>query len=83
MFALVALNVSSSSTAVDRIALFFSIIQIVAFGRIMGLLSVSPRMVLLTRLIMISIAAAVQIVWLGFGTHAIYWVPYKSILQFF
>lgn len=80
--AMVALYYSTSSTAVDRIALFFSIIQLVAFGRIMGLLSVSPRMFLLTRLVMIAIAAAVQIVWLGYGTHAIYWVPYKSILQF-
>ncbi len=83
MAASIALNLSSSSTAIDRIALFFSIIQIVAFGRIMGLLSVSPRMVLPTRLAMITIAAMVQIVWLGYGTHAIYWVPYKSILQFF
>ena len=82
IIASIALGLSSSSTAVDRIALFFSIIQIVAFGRIMGLLSVSPRMVLLTRLAMIAIAGAVQIVWLGFGTHAIYWVPYQSILQF-
>lgn len=80
--ALVGLVLSPSSTAVDRIALFFSVIQLAAFGEFRGLVGISERMVLITRLALIGVAAAVQMVWLVFGTHAVYWVPYKSVLQF-
>lgn len=77
-----ALLLSPSSTAVDRIALFFAVVQLAVFGEFRDLVPVSNRMALLVRLMLIAIAAAVQVVWLVFGTHAIYWVPYKSILQF-
>ena len=80
--ALIGLILSPSSTAVDRIALFFSVIQLAVYGEFRSLAGISDKLVLLTRLMLIGVAAAVQSVWLIFGTHSIYWVPYKSILQF-
>ncbi|WP_310535273.1 EpsG family protein [Novosphingobium sp.] len=79
--AVVALVLSPSSTAVDRIALFFSVIQMAAFGEFRALAGVSDRMAQFTRLILIGVAVAVQSVWLIFGTHAIFWVPYQSVFE--
>jgi hypothetical protein len=77
--ALVGLAVMSSSTAVDRIALFVSVIQLAAFGEIRDLLGLTQRNVLFLRLVMIGLAAAVQTVWLVYATHAEFWVPYNAI----
>ena len=79
--ALVGLMLAPSSTAVDRIALFVSVIQLAAFGEIRALIGMSERGVLLVRVVMIGVAAAVQSVWLIFATHAAFWVPYQSIFQ--
>jgi len=79
--ALFALVLSPSSTAVDRLALFFSVIQLAAFGEMRPLAGIGPRTVLLARAFLILIAAAVQSVWLIFGTHAIFWVPYRSVFE--
>ncbi|HVR89984.1 MAG TPA: EpsG family protein [Novosphingobium sp.] len=77
----VALLISASSTLVDRVALYFSIVQLAAFGDIRDLLGISNRMTFFLRILLIAIAAAVQTVWLVYATHSIYWVPYQSILQ--
>lgn len=79
--AVVALVLSPSSTAVDRIALFFSVIQMAAFGEFRALIGVSDRTAQLVRLALIAVAIAVQSVWLIFGTHAIFWVPYQSLFE--
>ncbi|MGH6785617.1 MAG: EpsG family protein [Novosphingobium sp.] len=79
--ALAALVLAPSSTAVDRIALFVSVIQLAAFGEIRALAGMSERGVLLVRLAMIAAAAAVQSVWLIFATHAEFWVPYQSVFS--
>ncbi len=79
--ALVALILAPSSTAIDRIALFVSVIQLAAFGEIRALVGMSDRGVLLVRLAMIGVAATVQSVWLIYATHAEFWVPYQSIFQ--
>lgn len=79
--AVVALVLSPSSTAVDRIALFFSVIQMAAFGEFRALVGVSDRMAQFIRLMLIAVAIAVQSVWLIFGTHAIFWVPYQSVFE--
>jgi hypothetical protein len=79
--ALAALVLSPSSTAVDRIALYFSIIQLAAYGQFCDLISVRPRNVIIVRLGLIVLAALVQMVWLIFADHSEFWVPYKSILQ--
>lgn len=80
--ALVALFVTPSSTAVDRIALFYSIIQLAVFGEFRDLSGLSARYATLIRLLLIAIAVAVQSVWLIFATNAEFWVPYQSVLQF-
>ena len=79
VLALVGLVVLPSSTAVDRIALFVSVIQLAAFGEIRDLSGMVQRAALLLRLGMIGLAAAVQTVWLVFATHAEFWVPYNAI----
>lgn len=73
--------ISPSSTAVDRIAIYFSIIQMLVFGSIIKLLNVSPRMLLIVRLGGILIAAGVQVVWLVYGVHSEFWVPYKWVFD--
>ena len=80
--ALVAFFLSPSSTAVDRLALFVSVIQLAAYGEIRALAGLSERSLLLMRILLIGVAAAVQSVWLIFATHAEFWVPYRSILEF-
>jgi hypothetical protein len=79
--AVVALVISPSTTAVDRIALFFSVIQMAAYGEFRTLVGISDRMAQFVRLILIAVAVAVQSVWLIFGTHAAFWVPYRSIFE--
>lgn len=70
-----------SSTAVDRVALYFSVIQIVAFGELISLFNFKDRDAGYVRLVAIGLAGAIQVVWLVYATHSIYWVPYKSILE--
>lgn len=80
--ALAALGVFSSSTAVDRIALFFSPIQIAVMGEFRSLVPLNQRFAIPARMALITIAAMVQVVWLVYATHAEFWVPYRSILEF-
>jgi hypothetical protein len=82
LLAMAALIASPSSTAVDRIGLYFAPIQLVVFGEMRDLTGTSDKLVPLLRIACIALAAAVQIVWLGFATHSSYWVPYQSVLQF-
>ncbi len=80
--ALAALMLSPSSTAVDRLALFYAPIQMAVFGELRDLVPLSDRFAVLMRLLLVGIAALVQVVWLVYATHSIYWVPYQSIVQF-
>ena len=71
--ALVALLVSPSSTAVDRLSLYLMPLQLVVLSRL-------PHAYISRTLGLILVAAycfAVQFVWLNFATHAKYWVPYQ------
>lgn len=77
-----ALLLSPSSTAVDRLALFFAPIQMAVYGEFRDLVSLPRNFAVPVRLTLIGIAAMVQVIWLVFATHSIYWVPYQSILQF-
>jgi hypothetical protein len=80
--AAVALILSPSSTAVDRMALYFSVIQLVMFGNFADLAGVRMPATMLMRVVVIGLAAAIQTVFLVFATHAFAWVPYQSVLQF-
>lgn len=64
-----------SPTASDRIALYFIPLQLVVFGRLVGLGHTSfGRTTLL--LSVVGYYAAVQFVWLNFASHADAWLPY-------
>ncbi len=81
--AAVALVLSPSSTAVDRMALYFSVIQILVMGDIADLANVRMPATMLMRILVIALAASIQSVFLIFASHAFAWVPYQSVLQFF
>lgn len=80
--AAVAFQLSPSSTAVDRIALYFTGVQLVTFGSIGQLMGFSRRSGVILRLLVILYALAVLLIWLLYATHASSWTPYKSILTF-
>lgn len=79
---LIALILSPSSTAVDRLAVLFSPVQFAVYGEIRNLLPLADRYVILLRLLLIALAVIIQVVWLVLATHAFAWVPYHSVLQF-
>jgi len=72
----------ASSTAIDRVALYFSPIQVVVFGEILALLRVPRNMQPLIRMLVILTAVMVQLVWLVWATHASGWVPYRSLIEY-
>jgi hypothetical protein len=80
---LAAYFISPSSTAVDRIGLYFSIVQIIVFGELLYLLDFKKRDSLYLRAAAIALVMAVQAVWLTSAMHFQYWVPYRSVLGSF
>lgn len=74
--AVLALFLSPSSTAVDRIALYLLPLQFVVISRIPG--------TLVTRgfgnILVAAYSFAVLFIWLNFAVHAQYWLPYRSWL---
>jgi len=71
--------VSIASTAVDRMALYLIPLQLVVWARFPVLVQGRiPRIVAF--LMVICFYATVQFVWLVFGIHSLYWVPYDNLL---
>ena len=71
------LLVSSSSTAVDRVALYLIPLQLFVFARLPDVLG-RGRGVRMWVIAVVIYYAAVLLVWLNFATHAFAWVPYHS-----
>jgi hypothetical protein len=71
---LVALVVSPSSTAVDRIALYVLPLQLAIFAQVPRTFS-SPAF---GRILIIVYAFAIQFAWLYYAANSYYWVPYSS-----
>ena len=71
--------VSTASTAVDRIALYFIPIQLVVFSRLPYLAKKQVSPVVMKVLIVIGYAV-VLFVWMNFATHSKYWIPYQNLL---
>jgi hypothetical protein len=71
--------VGYATTAVDRISLYFTVLQVVVFSRLPLLMrgQIPPEMV---RFSAVAAYAAVLFVWLNYATHARYWLPYRNIL---
>jgi len=72
-----ALAVSPSSTAVDRIALYFIPVQIFVWSRLHQAVSLGPRSERLIRQSIVSYSLLVLVVWLFFGVNSYAWLPYK------
>ena len=70
---LIALFVSPSSTAVDRISLYIMPLQLAVLARTPSLF----RDWRIGRYIIVAYAVAVQFTWLNFAAHARSWVPYN------
>lgn len=68
-----------ASTAVDRIALYFTPIQVVVYSRLPYLLrhTIAPQT---TTFMILAYYFAVLYVWLNYATHAQYWLPYQNAL---
>lgn len=79
LLALLALAVSSSSTAVDRVALYMIPIQLAGWASLPQLLD-SGRSSHFWTLAVVAYSLTVLFVWLNFAAHANLWLPYQSWL---
>lgn len=71
------LVVSPSSTAVDRVALYWIPLQLFVLSRLPDAMAQQPELnVIWTRLV-VAYSAAVLFVWLFFASHANAWLPYQ------
>ena len=68
--------VSPSSTAVDRVALYFIPVPMYVFSRLPDALW-RGRHRLAVRGGVVAYYGLVMFVWLNFATHSKYWVPYQ------
>lgn len=66
-----------SSTAVDRLSLYLIPLQLVILSRIPVALSTDRVRNPILVMLLILYSAAIQLVWLNYATHSIFWVPYK------
>lgn len=71
---LIALAISPSSTAVDRVAIYLLPIQIAVLSRL-PLLAERNEFV---RVLPVALFAGVQYVWLAYASHARLWLPYQT-----
>lgn len=76
----VLLYVSPSSTAVDRVALYWIPIQLFVLSRIPLLLTQNSKNYFIGAFLVVLYSAVVQFVWLFFAQSAFAWLPYKSYL---
>lgn len=75
---LAGLFVSAASTAIDRIALYMLPLQLVVFSHLPGVLGGrSGRSAGLVSAAIVAYYGAVLFVWLNFGNHSGYWLPYR------
>lgn len=70
-----------SSTAVDRLILYFFPLQFVVLSRMPYVLSADQKALRLNTCALVIYAALIQFVFLGFGKFASYYVPYNSIFS--
>jgi hypothetical protein len=69
------LQVSPSSTAVDRVALYLIPLQLYVLSRVPGLLM--REVPLFGVVVVIAYSALVEFVWLNYATFSEYWKPYR------
>ena len=71
------LYVSPSSTAVDRVALYWIPLQMFVWSRVPDAMGSPGATTALWVYAVVAYSAAVQYVWLFFATHNLYWLPYQ------
>lgn len=69
------LKLSPSSTAVDRVALYWIPLQLFVLSRLPDALGKAHSRATVLWIVVYSFA--VQFVWLNFASHAMYWLPYQ------
>lgn len=80
VLSLVALAlVGYASTAVDRVALYLSPIQLAVYSRLPFLIHAQKQRGYVVVAILL-LYGAVMGVWLNYGTYASYWLPYRNVL---
>jgi hypothetical protein len=77
LFFVVLLAISPSSTAVDRIALYWIPLQLFVLSRLPNALGRREGKNLLWVLIVVAYSASVHFVWLFYSDTAFAWLPYK------
>lgn len=73
----IILLISPSSTAVDRMALYFIPLQLFVLSRLPDAFSSSRRGLTLAVVSVVVYSAAVQFIWLNFASYADAWLPYQ------
>jgi hypothetical protein len=73
----ILLFVSPSSTAVDRVALYWIPLQIFVWSRLPDAMGRSGAKNAGWVYSVVAYSAVVQFVWIFFATHSLYWLPYK------
>lgn len=73
----VLLAISPSSTAVDRVALYWIPLQLFVISRLPNALGQARGSNSFWVTVVIGYSAAVMFVWLNFAVHAQYWLPYQ------
>lgn len=71
--------VNFATTAVDRIALYLTPLQIVVYSRLPYLMRHKVNQQTMTTLLVLGYSAVLYI-WLNYATHAKYWLPYRNII---
>jgi hypothetical protein len=77
LVALAMLMFSSSSTAVDRLALYLIPLQMFVLGRLPAAFSGRSRSNLMALGVVIAYSALIQFVWLNYADNAASWLPYQ------
>ncbi|MDP3190366.1 EpsG family protein [Rhodoferax sp.] len=71
------LVVSPSSTAVDRVALYWIPLQLFVLSRLPDAMAQQPELNTIWTRLVVAYSAAVLFVWLFFASHANAWLPYQ------
>lgn len=82
------LAVSPSTTAVDRLALYWIPLQLFVLGRLPDALGGAGRKNLLWVMLLAAYCASVLFFWLFFADHSSFWIPYRfypavALFEFF
>ena len=73
----ILLYISPSSTAVDRIALYWIPLQLFVWSRLPDALGRPGEANSGLVYAVVSYSTAVHFVWLSFAVHSVYWLPYQ------